>query len=116
MNCLVCGFKNPMTVRYCQGCGARLDLTADEIQASLIQKKRGEKIDSAEQSGVQALVFGSAALLLGITVFVLVPEAPDDTYFIPSASNGSRYVEVEYTVKKEMNKMPIPVDRATRNR
>ena len=116
MNCLSCGFKNPMTVRYCQGCGARLDLTIEEIQASLVAKKRGEKLGSAEESGFQMLVFGSAVLLFAITVFFMVGTAPDDSYFIPSASNGSRYVEVEYTVKKEMNKMPIPLDRAVKSR
>ena len=109
MHCLSRGFSNPLTVLFCQSCGARLDLTADEIQASYIDKKRSENIKSAEQHGQNLLLFALAGFLLAITIFAMTGGAPDESYFIPSASNGSKYVEVEVNLKSDFERLAAPL-------
>lgn len=110
MNCLSCGFKNPMTVGYCQQCGARMDLTADEIQASLVHKKKGERRASAEEYSTHALVFGVVVLLIALTAFVMSGGAPEKAYVVPSVSSGVGYMELEESLTAELKPLLIPVE------
>ncbi len=96
MNCLSCGYDNPATVGYCQDCGEKLDLTADEIQDSLVQKARGEAARKGEHYARQSIVAGAVLFVLGLVALILSGGAPTDTYFMPSASNGADYIRMEY--------------------
>jgi len=111
MNCLKCSHKNPGTVGYCQRCGAKMDFTADEIQGALIDKKRGEVADNTEFYAKQALTFAAALFLLAVTCLVLSTGTPETAPpAIPSASNGSKYVEVEPKVEAELPKLRLPLE------
>lgn len=110
MQCLTCSHKNPATVSYCQRCGAKMALTADEISASLVEKAKGEIAQSTEYYARQALVFSAVVLLVMITLLVLSSGAPEDSYHIPSASNGAKYVSIEYPLTFELPKLQISID------
>lgn len=111
MNCLKCSHKNPGTVGYCQRCGAKMDFTADEIQGALIDKKREEVADNTEYYAKQALTFASILFLLAATCLVLASGTPETSPpAVPSASNGSKYVEVEPKVEAELPKLRIPLE------
>ncbi len=109
MNCLTCGYKNPATVSYCQKCGARMDLTADEIRNSLVEKARDEVLRNTEFYARQSVVFAAVLLLLALTLIVLAGGAPAETYHIPSASNGAKHVGVSYDLEVKMKKLMIPL-------
>ncbi len=96
MDCISCGYDNPATVNYCQDCGDKLDLTADEIQDSLVEKARGEAARKGEFYARQSIVFGGVLFVLGLVALIMSGGAPTDTYFMPSASNGADYIRMEY--------------------
>jgi len=111
MNCLKCNHRNPGTVAYCQRCGAKMDFTADEIQGSLMEKKREEVAHNTEFYAKQALTFAAILFLLAATCMVLstgAPETPPPA--IPSSSNGSKYIEVEPRVEAELPKLQVPLE------
>ena len=111
MQCIKCSHKNPGTVAYCQRCGAKLDFTADEIQGALIENKREEIAHSTEFYAKQALTFAAAIFLVAATCLVLSMGAPEAVpTAIPSASNGSKYVEVEPKVDVELKKLYVPLE------
>ena len=111
MNCLQCNHKNPGTVAYCQKCGAKMDFTADEIQGALIDKKREEVADNTEFYAKQVLTFAAILFLVAATCLVLSTGAPETVPpAVPSASNGSKYVEVESKVDAELPKLQVPLE------
>jgi hypothetical protein len=111
MKCLKCSHQNAATVGYCQKCGAKMDFTADEIQGALIDKKREEVADSTEFYARQAITFAAVIFLVAITCFALSLGAPDTAPpAIPSAANGSKYVDVEYKSDLEIPKFQVPLE------
>lgn len=111
MQCLKCNHKNTGTVGYCQRCGAKMDFTADEIQGALIEKKRAEVAHNTEFYAKQALTFAAVLFLLAATCLVLSMGTPETVPpAIPSASNGSRYVEVEPRVQADLPKLEAPLE------
>lgn len=110
MNCPGCAHDNPATVAYCQRCGGRMDLTADDISASLAQEREGEAaIDVAYK--VRRLLVGSVIFfLLAMTVYVFSGKAPQEAYYVPSVSNGGEYLQYHYPVPSRMDRLEIPVE------
>ncbi|MBI2900168.1 MAG: hypothetical protein HYY17_08275 [Planctomycetes bacterium] len=108
MNCLSCGHGNPATVTYCQKCGGRLDLTADQITASLLDKAKGEQARSTEYYARQALFFGIVLFLIGIAVFLLAGRAPEEDWKIPAVSPAAKYLRYEYKVEKPLPALDLP--------
>ena len=112
MNCLACGHKNPGTVGYCQKCGRRLDLTADEIADALIEKKKSEIVETTEHYARQSLVFSAVVILIMFTLLILSGGAPEDAYYIPSVSNGSTHVQMEdYRMGLDLELLRIPFEK-----
>jgi uncharacterized membrane protein YvbJ len=111
MQCLKCSHKNPGTVAYCQRCGAKLDFTADEIAGALIENKREEIVHNTEFYAKQALTFAAAIFLIAATCLVLSLGAPEAVpQAVPSASNGSRYVELDQKMEGELRKHYVPLE------
>jgi uncharacterized membrane protein YvbJ len=111
MKCLKCSHQNPGTVGYCQKCGAKLDFTADEIQGALIEKKREEVADNTEFYARQAITFAGVLFLVAVTCFGLSLGSPDIAPpAIPSAANGSKYMELEYKGDLEIPKLQVPLE------
>ncbi len=110
MNCPSCGNKNPSTVAYCQRCGSRMDLTADEIREALVQKAKGEIVQSTEFYAKQSLMFAVILLLITLTLLVLASGAPEESHYIPSVSGSTKYLKVEYTVNIDMPKLVVPLE------
>jgi hypothetical protein len=110
MICIQCSHNNPATIGYCQRCGAKMDFTADQIQAALVEKKKGEVVQNTEFYAKQALTFAVVIFLLTISLFFLAGGAPEDGYAIPSMSLEGKHVEVEYKLETEMPKALIPLD------
>jgi hypothetical protein len=110
MNCLSCGHKNPATVTYCQKCGGKLDLTADQISDALVEKAKGEQAQKAKFYARQVLVFSIVLLLIAITVFAVSGGAPEEAYHLPSVSGGGKYLNYDYKIETnlEMIELPIP--------
>ncbi|MHC4608058.1 MAG: hypothetical protein ACYTAF_14195 [Planctomycetota bacterium] len=110
MKCLMCGFPNPGTVSYCQKCGQKLDLTADEIQDSLAETAKKETQKSTEFYARRVLVFAVVFFVFAVTAFVATGGTPAETYYIPSASNGTEYTEVDYRFDVEPEMMDIKLE------
>ena len=109
MNCPGCGHDNPLSVTYCQQCGGRLDLTADEIRSSFEDKARGEAIRTTAHYAKNLFMFGVGLLVMSFTLFVMSAGVPEKSYYIPSASNGAKYVEVEYDLEINLPPLLIPL-------
>ncbi len=107
MNCLACNHNNPATVTFCQRCGGKLDLTADEISASLLEKAKGEQAKNAAFYARQALVFAVVLLLIAVTVFALSGGAPEEAYHSPSISTGAKYLQYDYKIEKRIEPVEI---------
>jgi uncharacterized membrane protein YvbJ len=107
MNCIKCGHKNAATVTYCQRCGSKMDLTADEIAESLVDKVKDEKASSTEYYARQAVTFAAILLLVMVTLLVLSAGAPEESYRIPSSTLGAKYIEVNYKLNLELPRPKI---------
>lgn len=116
MNCPACGQANPSTGMYCQRCGSRMDLTADEIREALIQKAKGEILKSTEFYARQSLSFAVVILLIMVTLLVLASGAPDGTDYLPSMAPTARYLTVSHAVKVEIPKLVVPLEPRRRGR
>jgi hypothetical protein len=93
---------------YCQKCGGKLDLTADEIRDALIEKAQHEKIKTTEFYAQQSMFFSILIFVIALTMVVLAGGAPDDVEAVPSATNGARYVEVGYQFEPPFDREVIP--------
>ncbi len=87
-----------------------MDLTADEIKASLVDKAKDESAKNTEYYARQSLTFGIILLLIMFTMLVLAGGAPGEAYYIPSASNGAEYVGIEYRVQIELPDLVFPIE------
>ena len=110
MNCLKCRHKNPSAVGYCQRCGAKLDFTADEIQAALVSDAREAVVADTGFWARRALFLAVTVFLLALTAFVLSTGAPEGAYFVPASSQNARYLEVETRIDTELPKALIPLE------
>ncbi len=110
MNCLKCGQKNPMTGGYCQRCGAKLDMTADEIRDSLVEKAKGEAQKSSEFYAKQFLWLGVIVLMLAFSLLWLSTGAPQESYYMPSNTQGAKYLEGEPKLDPQLPKPLIPLE------
>jgi len=116
MNCPSCGNKNPGTVAYCQRCGSRMDLTADEIQAALVEKAKGEILKSTEFYARQSLVFAAVLLLIAITLLFLASGAPTEACYMPSLSKDATYLQVNRAVDLRLQPLVVPLEPRRRGR
>lgn len=110
MNCIRCRHKNPSAVGYCQRCGAKLDFTADEIQAALVSDAREEVVADTGFWARRALFLSITLFLLALTAFVLSTGAPEGAYYVPGAAQNARYLEVETRIQTELPKSLIPLE------
>ncbi len=110
MICLQCRHNNLASVGYCQRCGAKLDFTADEIQDALVEKAASEVKQSTEFYARQALLFAAVLFLVALTALALAGGAPEESYYIPSASVGAKHLEVEFKQEVEVPKLLIPLE------
>ena len=95
MKCLQCEFDNPATATFCKGCGAKLDLSATEIKAALIEKQKGEQKKATEYWLRQSLFLSSVAFVAAMTFFVVTRDAPKDSYYVPAASKKADYIRIQ---------------------
>ena len=107
MNCPGCSHDNPATVTYCQRCGGKLDLTADEISASLSQEREGDEATDAVYKARRVLVGAVVFFLAALTVYVFAGSAPEKAYHVPSVSNGGDYLEYRYQVNSRMERLEV---------
>ena len=105
MNCIRCHHNNAATVQYCAKCGGKLDLTADEIADALISKAQDEKASQTEFYARQSLYFAVIIFLIAITAVILSGGAltERDSYAVPSIVNGTKYTEVNYSIREKLD-------------
>lgn len=108
MNCIQCQNPNPATVQFCQRCGARLNLTSDEIRDTLIERASLERQDKTSQNARQALVFGIILFVASITLYIAAGKPPEGAVHLPSASESSSYGDFKYRYEPEMEKALVP--------
>lgn len=95
MKCITCEYDNPATVTFCKGCGGKLDLSAAEIQATMIEKQKGQQEKATEYWLRQSMFLSGCAFVAALTFFIVTMRAPEGSYYVPSASKESRYIEVK---------------------
>lgn len=110
MNCLRCKHKNPGTLQYCQKCGAKMDFTADEIREALVDKARDEAVAETGFHAKRLLALAVMLFLTAVTFLVLSGGAPEDAYYVPSAANGAKYVEVGVKLDPRLPKLSVPLE------
>ena|SRR6185436_310503 len=109
MKCLKCRHDNPATIQYCQKCGVKLDMTADEIGAALVEKAQGERRVTTEHYAKQSLFFAGMLFVLSLTLFLLSGGAPEEVHAIPSAAGGSKYVEIGWRFDPPFERALVPL-------
>lgn len=114
MNCIQCQNPNPATVQFCQRCGARLNLTADEIRDTFIERASQERADKTSQNARQALVFGIVLFVASLTLFIAAGSPPEGAVHLPSSAEGARYGEFEYRYEPEVQKALVPYETVRR--
>ena len=114
MNCIQCSFNNPATVVYCQRCGQKIDLTADEIQASILNKAKGEQAATSEDNSRQMLFFAVVMFAIALTLLLAVGSVPEGRKSIPSAVSEADFVKVVYKFEPKVEKALVPF-KAKRN-
>jgi uncharacterized membrane protein YvbJ len=110
MQCFACGTKNTGGVTYCAKCGAKLDMTADEIQSYYAQKVRDEKRTAAEFYSRRLLIFSVVLLLISITFLIMAGGAGENTSYIPSAASQSEFVRWDYEIEPDYRGLLIPTE------
>ena len=110
MNCIQCQNPNPATVQYCQRCGAKLNLTADEIRDTLIERESLARSDKTEQNARQALVFGIVLLLASLTLYFAAGTAPEGGVHLPSAAQSGSYGEFQYRYEPDVTMERVPFE------
>jgi hypothetical protein len=110
MNCLKCNHRNPGAVGYCQKCGAKMDFTADEIAEALAEKGRSEVVKETGFHAKRLLTFAVVLFLAAVTFLVLSGGPPEGAYYLPSAANGSKYIQVEVVIDAELSKPLCPLE------
>lgn len=109
MNCLACDHENPATVSYCQKCGKKLNLTADEIREALLSKAKEETARGTEYYTRQTLFFAIVAFAVSLLFLLVSGTPPTGSFYVPSISNGAKYIEVTYRLDAPIQrKMLIP--------
>ena len=111
MNCLQCQNPNPATVQFCQRCGARLNLTHDEIRDSLIEKASQERADKTAQNARQLLVLGIILFVGALTLFFAAGSPPEGALHLPSASENAGYGDFDYPYEPGMKKALVPFEK-----
>ena len=101
VNCKNCGANNPVTSKYCSGCGYELPKTTSEIPDEPPRQQTTENKDKKKQK---------LGVLIGIIAFILSFYAVQQIFF-----KGPSYDKVMMKVASELNKScPIMVDSETR--
>lgn len=97
MKCLTCEFENPGTAAFCKQCGAKLDLTVEEIAASLVANQKIEKKKQTEYWMRQSLFLSAVAFLAAMTFYIFSGGGPEEgaAYYVPAATTKSEYAKLE---------------------
>jgi hypothetical protein len=110
MNCIQCNNPNPATVQYCQRCGSKLNLTADEIRDTLIERAGQERADKTSANARQILVFGIILFVAALTLFIAAGPPPEGAVHMPSAAEGAKYAEFKYRYEPDVSKARVPFE------
>lgn len=108
MQCFHCGSKNSGGVLHCIKCGAKLDMTADDIQRFYAQKVRDEKKRAAEYYARRLFFFSIVLLLISITFMVMAGGVLKESSYIPSASLNAEFVKVRFEIEPDIRPLFIP--------
>ncbi len=77
LTCTACGFANPLGTRWCRQCGAKLDLDARRIQASVVATQAAVAGDRLLGHGRTAIGMGGFLLFTALILrAALVPDLP----------------------------------------
>jgi uncharacterized membrane protein YvbJ len=110
MQCIKCEFKNPGTVLYCQKCGEKMDMTADEVAVFYQQKIREERRQNMQAYAFRSLVLAVIIFLISLTFMIVAGGEPPNTSYIPSAVKGSESLKVDYRVGTKLEPLLIPLN------
>lgn len=109
MQCIKCNHKNPGSVLYCQKCGNKMDMTADEIQLFYEQKVRSERREAMRTYAVRSLILSGVFFIIALTVLVMAGGEPPATSYIPSAVKDTEFLRYQYRVVPKLEPMLIPI-------
>ena len=107
MKCLACSYDNPGTAAFCKGCGAKLDLSVDEIQSAMVETQKDEKKKATEYWLRQTMFLSFLGLVAAITFYVFAGAQETDSYFVPSARGEAALMRIEPKVEIEPQLKPI---------
>jgi hypothetical protein len=109
MQCIKCGHKNPGSVLYCQKCGIKMDMTADEVALFYEQKIRQEKREAMQNYAIRTLVLAGIVFLISLVVMMLAGGEPPVSSYIPSATRDTEFVRYSYRVAPKLEPLLIPI-------
>lgn len=77
ISCQSCGHDNPLGTTFCRGCGTRLMVDYEAIEASVHRTRMGERDHALLASGRSALMLCAFALVCALIArYVVVPPMP----------------------------------------
>lgn len=109
MQCIKCEFKNPGSLLYCQKCGQKMDMTADEVALFYQQKIREERRQNMQSYAFRSLVLALIIFLISATCMVVAGGEPPGTSYIPSAVRGTESLQYDYRVVTSLEPLLLPI-------
>ena len=76
MKCANCGQETPPNLRYCEVCGAPVDLSFSKVATSLLEDQEERRLLAREKEVRNLLAVALFIFPLALTAFLLVPEVP----------------------------------------
>lgn len=86
-----------------------MDLSADEIQAALVEHQKREKKEAGQQNMLQNLFLAIVLFLASLTFWIFAGGGPDKAVYVPSASRDSTYPKIKpvMQVKPRITGAPV---------
>lgn len=111
MLCINCGHENKGTEIHCMKCGSKLEFSPEKIQEyyqKLNQMERAKKVQYYA-SRVLALTF--FFFLIIFTLFLVGTGIPEDSTFVPSATEGTNLIVEDSGVTIQMKPIYLPYEK-----
>jgi hypothetical protein len=63
-------------VKFCEFCGAELDLDYDNVAMNMVRETEAEKVNKIEEEMMGFLVLAVFVFIVAVTVYLVIPPVP----------------------------------------
>lgn len=111
MLCVNCGHENKGTEMHCMKCGSKLEFSPDKIQDYYEKLNQVEKAKRVQYYAARVLALTFFFFLIVFTLFLIGTGIPEDTGFVPSATESSNLIVEESSVTIQIKPIYLPYEK-----